>query len=514
VAGRRFDVADVVEVLQHWQAGRGTRELSRSLGMGRPRLRRILRSAWASGVRPGHGPTLSAREWRERCPDLFHSPHPGREPERRQRLSSFREAIEQGLVTNTVTTVWQRLHDESGLDISLSTFRRYVRDEIRMVRPEDVTVRKQPAVPGEVAEVDYGRLGVWTDPVTGGRHVVQAFVMTLCASRRVFVMPVLRCDQEAWTRCHVAAFCFFGGAPQQIRLDNLKTGVIRPDLYDPQLNRSYAELAAHYGVLLDPCRAAKPKDKPQVERNMPYVRDSFWKGREFSGVEQMEREAVRWCERIADRRPHRHLTGTVGEVFTRLEQTALRALPAEPFEMAHWATATVHPDCHIQVRGHRYSVPWRLVGRQLDVRVGERLVTIHDGGTLVKAHLRRRGERLYTDPEDFPEQKIAFLLRTPAWCRRRAAELGPEVAALVDEMLAEPAPLSRLRQAQGLVRLAESHPRERLDAACRRAREADGSLRTVRNLLLQPPPADDGRTHQSDAGAFLHGEQTLLEGVK
>jgi transposase len=213
VAGRRFKVADVVEVLQHWQAGNGTRELSRRLGMGRPRLRRILRSAWAAGVRPGEGPALSEEEWRQRCPALFRSPHRGREPEQRQGLAAFREAIDGGLATNTVTTVWERLRDEQGLGVSLSTFRRYVRDEIRQVVPGDVTVRREQPVAGEVAEVDYGRMGIWDDPITGKRRVVQAFVMTLCFSRRTFVMPVFSCDQEAWTRCHVAAFAFFGGAP-------------------------------------------------------------------------------------------------------------------------------------------------------------------------------------------------------------------------------------------------------------------------------------------------------------
>jgi len=107
---------------------------------------------------------------------------------------------------------------------------------------------------------------------------VQAFVMVLACSRYMFVRPVLRMDQEAWTRCHVEAFAFFGGVPARLVPDNLKTGVDKPDLYDPQINRSYAELAAHYGVLVDPARAFKPKDKPRVERPMPYVRDSFWRG--------------------------------------------------------------------------------------------------------------------------------------------------------------------------------------------------------------------------------------------
>ena len=128
----------------------------------------------------------------------------------------------------------------------------------------------------------------------------------------------------------------------------------------------------------------------------------------------------------------------------------------------------------------------------------------------------QRGERRCTDPDDFPEQKIAFLLRTPQWCRRQADDLGPSVLQLVDELLAEPFPLTRLRQAQAVIRLAEEHGATRLDAACRRALPADASYRTVRTLLINERDrrVDDSDAHVSAAGAYLHGQQVLLEGIQ
>ena len=105
------------------------------------------------------------------------------------------------------------------------------------------------------------QLGRWLDPRTGQRHTVNAFAMVLCCSRHMFVRPVVKMDQHAWTECHVAAFQFFGGVPARLVPDNLRTGVDRPDLYDPKINRSYAELAAHYGCLVDPARSRKPRDK-------------------------------------------------------------------------------------------------------------------------------------------------------------------------------------------------------------------------------------------------------------
>jgi transposase len=142
----------------------------------------------------------------------------------------------------------------------------------------------------------------------------------LAHSRHMFVRPVLRMDQRAWTEAHVAAFGFFGGVPARIVPDNLKTGVDRPDLYDPKLNRSYAELAEHYGTLIDPARVRRPRDKPRVERPMPYLRDSFWRGRQFTSLAQMQTEAVDWCRQVAGARACRPLDGTCRKVCVTDEQ--------------------------------------------------------------------------------------------------------------------------------------------------------------------------------------------------
>ena len=516
MAGRRFEVADVVEVLQHWQAGRSVRHLARSLGVGRDRVRAIIGAATAAGLSPGE-PLLTRQEWEARVPLLFVDRLGPMATEQRQELARFHEAIVAGLATNTAQTVWQRLRDEQGLTVSIRTFRRYLRERIPGgVDPDQGTVRKEVTPPGEVAEIDYGRLGPWFDPLSQRRRVVNGFLMTLAFSRHVFVDPVLICDERSWVASHVAAFEFFGAVPAVLRIDNLKTGVLRPDLYDPKLNRAYAEMAEHYGVLIDPCRAGKPKDKPRVERTVPYARDSYWRGRDFRGQVEMREGARQWSCGTAGARPHRTLPGSVLEVFQSVERPAMRPLPEEPFEIAHWAKAKLHPDCQLQVGGRFFTAPHRHVGKQLDVCIGERVARIYDGGELVKTHLLRRGERRYVDPADYPETKVAFLLRTPAWCRHRATELGPAVVQLVDELLGGPPhPLYLLRQVQAVIRLQESYSAERLDAACRRALTADGSYRTVKNILANSLDVvrDDGDTHISNAGAFLHGPRALLPEV-
>ena len=512
MAGRRFEVADVAEVLQHWQAGRSRRQLARSFGMGRNRVDRIVAAAEAAGLTPS-GALLTRQQWVQRVPELFAERVAGPVGDPTKDIVRFHKEIVDGLAASTVTTVWQRLHDERGLTASLSTFRRYVRRHVRTVRPEDATVRKEVTPPGEVAEVDYGLLGRWFDRINDRWRRVWAFVMTLAFSRMILVWPVFVCDQSAWVAAHVAAFSFLNMAPRQIRLDNLKTGVLRADIYDPLVNRAYGELGEHYGILLDPCRAGKPKDRPRVERNMPYVRDSFWSGRDFFALPAMREGAIAWCGGASARRPHGTLPGTVGDVFRMLELPAMLPLPAEPFELAHWAKATVHPDCRIQVQRRFFSVPWPNIGKKVDIRIGERVARIYEGTSLLKTHVLERGQRNYIDPADYPEQKIAFLQRTPSWCRRRAATLGPSVQALIDELLAGPHPLACLRQAQGIIRLADTHAATMLDAACQRALVADGSLRTVRNILARDQEIEEEQPHTSNANAFLHGEQLLLEGT-
>ncbi|MST33430.1 IS21 family transposase, partial [Acidimicrobiaceae bacterium USS-CC1] len=276
LARRSFEVIDVVEILQHWHAGRPKSVVASSLGVDPKTVRKYVAPAEAAGMAPG-GEPLGRAEWAERVRGWF--------PElvdARARSLTFsvidvhRESIGEMLKTNTVATVHQRLRDEAGLAVSATSFRRYVWSEFPAAAdPSKVTVMRPEVPAGEEAQIDYGFLGSWADPVTGRVRRVWAFVLVLACSRHMFVRPVVRMDQAAWVAAHLEAFDFFGGVPRRLVSDNLKTGVIKADLYDPRLNRAYAEMAEHYGVLIDPARASKPTDKPRVERQMPYVRDSM-----------------------------------------------------------------------------------------------------------------------------------------------------------------------------------------------------------------------------------------------
>jgi transposase len=517
MARRAFDMIDVVEILQHWHAGRPKSVVASSLGVDAKTVRKYVRPAEDAGMTPG-GPPLGREQWAALVADWF----PQLTDAKARSLTfatidAHRGRIAAMLKTNRPSTVYQRLRDEHGLAVSVTSFRRYLWSQFPDASDTSRVTVPRPEVPaGEEAQVDYGFVGSWLDPVTERVRRVWAFIMVLAASRHMFVRPVLAMDQAAWVAAHVAAFSFFGGAPRRVVSDNLKTGVIKPDLYDPKLNRAYAELAAYYGVLIDPARASKPKDKPRVERAVPYVRDSMWRGRVWTSEADMQRAALVWCRDVAGRRAHRGLDGAAPlAVFEAVEADALIALPAEPFELATWSTPKVAPDCHVKVGAALYSVPWRHIGARVDARCGERTVELFVDGRLVKTHPRiTRGRR--TDYDDYPPAKVAFFMRTPTWCRHRAAELGHHVAAVVDELLSGGA-LHHLRAAQGVIGLAERHDPARVNAACHRALQAgDPSYRTVKGILAAGTDItgdDEAADAAVAAPAHLHGPDSLFDGL-
>jgi transposase len=365
-------VIDIVELYQHWHAGRRIGELSSSLGVDPKTIRKYTAPALSAGIVPG-GPSLSIQEWSALAEGWF--PGAG---DRSRRQSSWadiephRTRIERWLGEVTISTIHQRLRDDHGLSASESSLRRYLSANFaEEVARAAVTVLRDTPPAGEEVQVDYGLLGRWRDPATDKIRRVWGFIMVLACSRLMFLRPVLSMDEQSWVESHVLAFEFFGGVPARVVPDNLKTGVIKPDLYDPLINKAFGEFAAHYQCLIDPARVKKPRDKARVERPVPYCRDSFFAGRseEFMSLPHMQDDALRWCKTVANQRAHRGIDRVAPQVlFDTEEAAALLALPRAPFELAKWWGRTVPPDIHVKVNKALYSVPWRFIGKTVDVR--------------------------------------------------------------------------------------------------------------------------------------------------
>ncbi|CAM3944207.1 IS21 family transposase [Mycolicibacterium frederiksbergense] len=407
----------------------------------------------------------------------------------------------------TVATIAQRLRDDHGVDVSESTVRRYIATTFAGRNlDEKVTVPRGAVDPGSEAQIDYGKLGMWLDPATGRRVAVWVFAMILSCSRALFIQPVLKMDQRSWNASHVAAFEFFGGVPARLVCDNLKTGVIRPDLYDPLINLAYGELATFYGALIDPARANKPKDKPRVERPMPYIRDSFWAGRQFESIPQMQREGLRWAHEVYGLHKHRGLDGvTPRSVFDAVEREALIPLPRRPFEPVVYTVGTVAPDCHVRSGKAFYSVPWRLLGQKVTVRAAGDVVQVFHHDAVVATHVLHLCGRS-TNFDHYPPHKVAHTLRTVAWCRTQAEQIGPGAVAIVAE-LSQVNAIHRLRAIQGIIALRDRYGTQRLDAACARALQVgDPRYRTVKGILVAGTETGDTAAATSPAPpAMLRG---------
>ena len=490
-------------------------ELCSSLGMDPKTVRKYTAPAREAGISPG-GPALSFQEWAALVEGWF----PGLvDRSIRQKtwpaIEAHRERIAGWLGEVTISTIHQRLRDDHGLEASESSLRRYIWANFdEDVARDAVVVLRDTPPPGEEAQVDYGLLGRWRDPATDRVRRVWGFLMVLAYSRMMFLRPVLTMDEQSWVDSHVRAFAFFGAGVRRVVPDNLKTGVVKADLYDPLINRAFGEFAQHYGCLIDPARRAKPRDKARVERPVPYARDSFFAGRseEFVSLEAMQVDALRWCRAVANVRAHRGIDRMAPQaLFEAEEAPAMVALPAAAFELARWSSPKVGPDIHVKVGKALYSVPWRHISKTVDARESARAVEIYLQGELVASHVRiERGKQ--TNYDHYPPEKVAFMMRTPAWCRRRAGELGPSVAAVVDALM-EVNALYRLRQAQGVVGLAEKFGAERLAAACAKALSAgDPSYKTVKGILAAGTEHDQADQPQCapSAPAHLHGPEGLF----
>jgi len=514
VGRRSFAVRDLGEILNHWYAGRPLRAIARSLAVDRKTIRKYVALAEEAGFQAGAGnaPPEGWAGWlAQRTSYLAAKPRPA--PTAPQ-LEALKPVILEWLQAQVpATTIWRRLRDERGLQASLGSFRRYLRRESpEAIQASHLTVRRPDPPPGEEAQTDYGFLGLWQDPWTGKRHKVNAWALVLSSSRHVFARAVFTMDQRAWLENHMAAFTFLGGVPQRIVPDNLKAGVLRPDLYDPHFNRGYEELAHHYGFLIDPARVRRPRDKPRVERTVPFIRSDFWRGRTFQSLAAINAALEVWCRDVAGQRIH----GTTGErpidLFRLVEQPTLLPLPAVPFEIAHWTQAKVARDCHIQVAGAWYSLPYRYAGETVAVRLTSSLVQCFLDHELVKTHVRVAKGRRSTEWQDYPPEKTAFFRRTPDWCREQAKLTGPAIANAVEAIL-EVHALHRLRQAQGVLRLGDKYGTRRLDAACERALAfGDPAYRTIKTILERglEREAEPGAVQGSLAGAYLRGVEEIL----
>lgn len=342
---------------------------------------------------------------------------------------------------------------------------------------------------GEKMFVDYAGPTVRVvDRVTGEIRQAQIFVAVLGASGYAYAEAQWSQDLASFIGGHVRAFEFFGGVPQLIVPDNLKAGVRRADRYEPSLNRTYAEMANHYGCAVMPARPRKPKDKAKAEASVLLVERwilAVLRNRTFFSLAEVN-EAIRELLVKLNEKPFQKLEGSRKSLFETLDKPALRPLPQHPYEFAVWRTARVNIDYHIAVHGVYYSVPYTLVGQQLDVRVTQNVVEVFHKGRRVASHVRafRKGQQV-TEPLHRPKAHQAHAEWTPSKLITWAESIGPGTGTFVKNLLeTKRHPEQGYRACLGLRRLARQYSHDRLEAAALRALAIEAvSYRSVKSIL-------------------------------
>jgi transposase len=333
--------------------------------------------------------------------DLSAPPPPAPKPQP-SRCEPYRQIVEQALSNRrNGVAIYQELVDTHGFGGSYSSVRRFVR------KLRDHGVAKTFAVihtaPGEEAQVDYGTGPMVRHPESGTYRRTRLFVLTLGFSRKCVRFLVWRSSSRTWADLHEKAFRRLGGGTRVMVLDNLKEGVLTPDIYDPELNPLYRDMLAHYGVVALPCRIRNPDRKGKVERGVGHAQETPLKGLSFESLEEAQAHLDHWEERWADTRIHGTTKRQVAAMFAE-EKPHLRPLPVEPFRYYEYGTRTVHLDGHVEVARAYYSVPPGHVGRVVWVQWDSRQVRILSGqhGQLLREHSRQQPGRHRTAREDRP----------------------------------------------------------------------------------------------------------------
>lgn len=457
---------EMVEVIYQWHQGNTIKGIKRSLGLDRRTIRRYIQMAQQAGVKPGES-FPEEQELLQRLKPFLPSPS-SKEAPAIQSIHAYRDQIGNWLEQKDMTAkqIWRLLKEEEGLAVGYSSIKRYLKEEFNL-EARRATVRLEVSAAQE-AQVDFGYAGLMRDPQTQKDRKAWAFIMTLSYSRHRFVRFVFRQDSPTWIDSHQRAFEFFGGVPTTVVLDNLKSGVLQPDLYDPTLNFAYADLERHYGFVADPAKARTPRHKGKVERVVPVVRQQLLAGRRFQDITKANQRALSWCRDEIGQEIHGTTKRKPFEVFFKEEKPLLKPLPEEPFEIPLWKGCTVHPDHHLVFDRSYYSLPTRYIGKKVWVRGTQKLVQTFYQHELIKTHLRAKlPGQWVTDQSDYPPEKLAYLMATPAHCRQKAAQYGPMTTRLIEEVLQSYA-MRNLRKAQAILRLGEKYGQQ-LEAACERA---------------------------------------------
>lgn len=404
------------------------------------------------------------------------------EKPKRSVCEPFHEAIELGLSRGRdATAIWQDLVSESGFGGGYQTVKRYVR-KLRgkqPLQPRSVIVTG----PGEESQVDYGTGAMVRDPQTRKYRRTRLFVMVLGCSRKAARFLTFRSSARIWAELHEKAFRRLGGATRVVVLDNLREGVLVPDIYDPTLNPLYRDVLAHYGAVALPCRIKDPDRKGKVESGVGHAQRAL-QGKRFESLEEAQAYLDRWEASCADTRIHGTTKRQVAAMFAE-EKPGLLPLPLEPFRYYQHGKRSVHLDGCVEVDAAYYGLPPGWIGREVNVQWDELFVRILDphSGLLLREHVRQKRGWYRLNKEDRP-QHMPLQVSQLLWRAGRAGSHIGTLCHLIHSQLGE----AGIRRILGMLSLAKKFGTAAVEDACAAALEIGvHEYRFVRRYLERVP---------------------------
>ena len=363
---------------------------------------------------------------------------------------------------------------------------------------------------GERVFVDFaGHAMEVIDGTTGEIRRAEVFVAVLGASSYTYAQATWTQSLADWIAAHVGMLAFIGGVPGQIVSDNLRAGITRACFYEPLVNRTYADMAAHYGTAVIPARPYKPRDKAKVEVGVQVVQRwilARLRNRRFFSLAELNQAIHELVGQLNDR-PMRGWGTTRRALYEQLDRAALRPLPPAPYEYADWKRCRVNLDYHVEIEKHFYSVPFRLLREAVEARLTAKTVEIFHRGKLVATHLRSpRAHRPTTVAEHMPSSHRRYRDWTHERILREAATIGDDTVALAEIILrSRPHPEQGFRSCIGILGLAKRYDAERLDAACARALAlGTRSYTSVAAILKNAQEKKTARESETEHPSLFH----------
>ena len=465
MAAERVSMRRVREILRlRYECGASARAIAVAVGVARSTVQLCLTRVAAAGLCWPLPPTLTDAALEA----VLFAPLGGSRPGARHKAEPDWAAIHHELRRPGVTLqlLWEEYRGLQPQGYGYSRWCELYRSWERRLSP---TMRQvHPA--GERLFVDYaGHTVEVVDGATGELRPAQVFVAVLGASNYTYAEASWSQSLPDWIGSHVRALAFLGGVPRQIVPDNLRAGVLRANWYEPGINQTYRDLAAHYGTAILPTRVRRPRDKAKVEAGVLVV--ERWilarlRNQRFFSLAELNAAIAALVADLNDR-PMRKLGVSRRQLFEQLDQPALVPLPAEPFVYAEWRIRRVALDYHVDIDGHYYSVPHRLLREQVEARVTARTIELFHKGARVAVHVRGGARGRHTTlPEHMPQAHRRHAEWTIERIHEEAAAIGAATAALTTTILrSRPHPEQGFRACLGILRLVRSYGRDRQPSA-------------------------------------------------